>query len=510
MKKEVLKRTAVIGMSLTLTFGAVGCAGLAKDAPNTTSDIEIVYWESGWGRAFMDNLISAFTEKHPEYNVILDSSAAVNNVALYEAPDTNTVDLYVTTFELKNAYKDLLEPMEDLLASKPDGEHGKTISEKLGSYQADYTLDDGHVYSLPWTMESTCGLLYNVDMWLKDGSGNLRKTPRTSDELAEYALELYTKENKTPFIFYGEYWAYLTESWTAQYEGLEKFKKEWKGIYTDSEGVEHENDVRFIVDCQGRYESIKALEKLLYRKGYAYTNSNSLDVTTAQTLFLNKKAVMMPSGSWIENEMKNNGAHIKLMKTPVISALKDVLGIKSDAHLRILVDYVDGETLNADELEIVNTYSDTVIERVRDARSIHYCGAKSSILIPNYSIAKEGAYEFVKFMYSDEGLKITQDTIKTGMGAEYTTKPEIDTSDWSYFMKDLYTFSDNVTKVNFSLDKKIFYDGGITKMNYYWPSQTLVYREDGGQETAAQYWAKEVNYWENNWEGILTNAGLRG
>ena len=80
MKHEVLKRITIISMSLTLTLGTVGCAGLAQEAPNTKSDIEIVYWESGWGRAFMDNLISAFTEKHPEYNVILDSSAAVNNI----------------------------------------------------------------------------------------------------------------------------------------------------------------------------------------------------------------------------------------------------------------------------------------------------------------------------------------------------------------------------------------------------------------------------------------------
>lgn len=56
---------------------------------------------------------------------------------------------------------------------------------------------------------------------------------------------------------------------------------------------------------------------------------------------------MMPNGAWLENEMEGaiaSDMQLRLMKTPVISAIRDVLpdkSVKDDAELSALVTYID-------------------------------------------------------------------------------------------------------------------------------------------------------------------------
>lgn len=57
----------------------------------------------------------------------------------------------------------------------------------------------------------------------------------------------------------------------------------------------------------------------------------SMDHTTAQHHFLSDKAVFMVNGAWLQNEMSANYLEqvkkIKMMKTPIVSALGVKLGL---------------------------------------------------------------------------------------------------------------------------------------------------------------------------------------
>ncbi|MBQ6922652.1 MAG: extracellular solute-binding protein [Clostridia bacterium] len=292
---------------ITLSCMFVGCGGAGDKIGNSEQDLEIVLWQSGYGRDYLDTIIEAYKTKHPEVNISLTASAGKDNEPIYSNPDTNTVDLYFTSFPEYGSVvnyngRQILEDLNGVLDMKADGET-KTLREKFGSNILNaVTNSEGKIYSLPW-YHSLCGLIYNVDMFRENGWD----CPRTTEELVSLA-EVINSSGKTPFIHYADYWKYMYEAWVAQYESISNYQDIWKGIYTDPAGEKHANDVRFITESQGRYESYKVLSELLGPKGNVYKSSNSLDHTRSQTYFLDGRAVMMPGGSWVENEMKEHAS----------------------------------------------------------------------------------------------------------------------------------------------------------------------------------------------------------
>ena len=321
-------------------------------------------------------------------------------------------------------------------------------------------------------------------------------------------LSLYS-DGKTPIIHFAEYWRYIFEAWVAQYDGEDKYWKNLDGVYVDENGVEYPNDVRAVTESQGRLEAYKALEDLLAPKGYTYTNCNSFTHTIAQTYFLAGYAVMTPNGLWMENEMGSSGGNILPMRTPVLSALADKLGIKSDKHLSLIVDFVDGTQLSDSEMAIVNGYSAEVIEEVRRARGTYYAGQPYHVYIPSYSNCIDGATELLKFMYSDEGLKITEETIGVPLGLTYSTDAQVDDSNWSPFMRECNKLLKDAHVLKHYINHPLFYLGGVSAMYLSEPARALTYRADGGTLTAEKYWQKEIADWENRWPQMLTGAGLQ-
>ena len=503
-----MKKILSVFLLLAVLCGLfAGCK--AKKVANSTTDIEIVYWEAGYGREYLDAVINEFNERQDTYNAILVSSAEIRNDEIHLNADENSADLYISSWVGFNGYLQYLEPLDELLQRKPDGENGKTIAEKIGAGFLDHNKSlDGHTYSLNGTPGSLTALMYNKNLFV-DADGNPLELPNTTNELIDLTIDLKS-DGKIPWIQYRDYWYYIYEAWVAQYEGIDVYTKIWQGIYTDENGVEHENDVRIVTESDGRLEAYRVVAELINPKGYVYTGSNNFTHTQAQTYFLNDKAVFMPNGTFMENEMKASSGtdHIGIMKQPVISALAKKLGIKGDRHLSLIVDYVDGDTLSAADQAIVDSYSEDVIQRVREARNFYYGCAPYNVMVPSYSNCKDGAFAFLEFYYSDEGMQIAQEVLKTPLSLKYSVDPELDKSTWSTYMQEVDAIYENANNFYHYLVKPLFYMNTMDHLHSVHPIEYMTYRNDGNTLSATEYWKKEVAAWETKWESVLMAAGL--
>ena len=501
-----MKRIVSIVLLACLLCGLfAGCK--AKKQANTATDVEVILWEAGWGRDWLDRIVKNFNESQDQYHATVVASA--ENRASEVSYGDATGDLFIVSANTFNSFKEYLYPLDELLATKVDGEDGLTIGQKYGAFAENNKNPDGHTYAIASTIGCYNAIFYNADLMV-DADGNPYKLPNTTDELVELCLSLFS-DGKVPFVHFPGYWSYLYEAWVAQYEGMDTYYDIWNGIYTDENGVEHKNDVRMITESKGRLEAYKALEELLSPKGYTYTNTNSFTHTISQTYFLAGNAVMIPNGLWMENEMGASGDDVNVlpMRTPVLSALADKLKIRSDKHLSLIVDYVDGTELSEADMAIVNSYSEEVIEAVREARSIYYSGDTMQMFIPSYSNCTAGALELLKYMCSDEGMKITSEYTHAPSMLQYSGNVEVDTSSWSDFMGECYKIAQTSNGIIHFLNVPIYYLTGVGSLCINDPVIAMAYRTDGGIMTAEEYWAKEIADWEAKWPQMLIDAGLQ-
>ena len=155
---------------------------------------------------------------------------------------------------------------------------------------------------------------------------------------------------------------------------------------------------------------------------------------------------MMVSGSWMANEMKANADvdNFLTMKLPVLSAITNKLTtVKKESELRKVIDAIDAVTDGKADVKDYQKGKDYLVEgisvsaadwdylyKARNTVADNYAG--HALYIPTYSNAKEGAKEFLKYMYSDAGYKIFLDTLHIELPMQLSSG-EIDTTKWNDF-----------------------------------------------------------------------------
>lgn len=465
------KRIRVMGLILSLVMSIsclTACGGKETDkkAGNSKTDVEIAYWNTGFGTDWLDAMIEAFETSHPEYNVSYSASSNLNSVNATFGIEGDTVDLYLG---LKSYDTSKLEPLDDVLNSTVKGE-SKTIGEKFdASYLALEKAADGKYYTLTYA-GGILGVVYNKEMFEDAG---ITTTPRTTNELAAACDKLY-KKDYTPLCHYAPsgYWEFMDEVFFAQYDGFDYYLNSFYAC-KDENGNSPSKEVFLKKD--GRYETVKAYEKFITPE-YVLAGSNSSDHINMQTQFLNGKAAMMVTGSWISNEMKSVGGleKFEMMKTPVISAIINKLTtVETEGDLRKLItaidsvtdgekalsDYAEGENYNVEGLSVAKADWEYV-SAARNMVAANYAG--SSATIPNYSNAKDGAKEFLKFMYSDEGYKVFTDKVHCTLPLTMDSG-EVNTKEWNSYEINQYDLLSKAEYcvTNYIMSKhRIFIDGG--------------------------------------------------
>jgi len=309
--KNTFKKTLAIFLAITMlaVLSACGSKDSGKSA-NSTTDIEISYWNAGLGSKWLEDMVEAFNKTNTKYRATFHASANHNSAAATYGIDGDTVDLY---FLLMRGDKSKMEPLDDVLNTTLEGE-GKPIMEKFNSgYLSTVKAVDGHYYELSYG-GGVIGLVYNKEHFKKAG---ITQLPRTTNELAIVCDKLNSKGYK-PFCHFaaGGYWPFFSELFFSQYDGNDYCVNNFYAC-KDASGTSPSKDVFTAKD--GRYQALKVYEKIITPE-YIMSGSNSIDHTSAQTQFLNGSASMMVSGSWLTNEMSGSADKMPTIMTVYLRA----------------------------------------------------------------------------------------------------------------------------------------------------------------------------------------------
>lgn len=503
MKKGMKKGMKLLTLLMAGVLVTENAAGCGKNRGNGGSgqgetDIQISYWNAGLGSDWLDAVIEGFSKKHPEYNVYYNATAASNAAnAAFGLEDTDTVDLYLAVKTFDTQY---LEPLNDVLDTTIEGE-SKSIREKFDAAYLAMEEKDGNYYNLTHG-GGILSFVYNKEIFTEMGISQL---PRTTDEFAVVCEDLVDNGVK-PLCHFKTvgYYEWLQEVWFAQYEGIDYYRDFYANPDKDKFTKE-----------DGRYEAVKVYEKIITPQT-VLQGSNSESHVSIQTRFLEGECAMMYNGSWLSNEMQNSEkiGKFEMMKTPVISSIVDKLTtVKSDPELRQLITAIDNVT---DGVETEEAYRDgadykvngkTVsaadwdyVKAARNMFAASYAG--ETAYIPNYSNAKEGAKEFLKYLYSDEGYQVYLSTLHLKMPLSLSDG-EIDTSGWNSFEQNQ---ADLFGKMEYGITKdimnknRLFTDGGADSFGDQVYVNLMCANSEKDRLNAKEAWTNIITYINDHYD----------
>ena len=500
------KRLMVCALAAAMTVGTVGCD--CGGVPNSANDVQIYYWNSGYRLDFMQEIVDNFNKKQDTYKVYLeyDSNAATITSTLNLGED-NTYDLYFTSLN-NMMYKSDFIALDDVLELKPEGEE-KTIREKYNPQLLNALKNaDGTTNFLSYG-SGWCGIVYNADIIAKD------KVPVTTDELENLVIEL--KNDVTPWIFFDTngsgagYWSYPMTAWQVQYDGEEYYYNNLLQL-KDENGNAPSKEVLKRKD--GRYKALEVAEQVITHDA-VHSESTNTNHTKVQTLFLQGEAAMMPNGSWLLNESSESGSatNFRMMKNPVISSIVDKCpsikgegedededkGKAADKELSALIKAIDaGSTaLSGNGYEV----SQADYDRVKKARNLMYNnGAEQYVFIPKYSVAQEGAKEFLRYFYSDEGLASFLNHTGCMNSANFTDSSKLDVSKLSAWGKQQAEFGTTMTAITSPLNKaSLFLDTGLDSFLGISYASALSAQNINDRKNVTQLWQSLENKVEEKW-----------
>lgn len=494
MKKFTKIATALLAISM----GVLPAASCGKtEVANSPTDVQIYLWKSGYGAEFMTEIVNSFNAKQDKYKVTLDyDESAATIIKTLSLGSSNTYDLYFTMLNTNQYNKDF-ENLDDVLDYTVSGE-SKSIREKYYGYLLDGVKNaDGTTNFLTYG-NGWCGFVYNADII----DGVKYTLPNTTNELDELITEIKGDKTlqgvKAPLIFYNNddnngYLNYATYVWEAQYDGLNYYYNTTLALKA-ADGTTPSKDV--FVAQDGRYKALKVLESIITPTTVhdAHTNKNFTDV---QTLFLDGEAVFMVNGSWLMNESTGTKTNFGMMKMPVISSIVEKLEDTSmdDATLSAIISEVDEGKTSSD------LCSQNDFNRIKEARNLLYNNAAEQyVFVPNYSVAKDGSKEFLKYFYSDEGLAKFMSVTGLPNSARLSDESKFDASALDAWHKQQFDLAKEVNAVTNTITKsKLFINSNTNQFASVAYAQSLCASNSKDKLTADGIWNKIVAKINENW-----------
>lgn len=484
-----MKKKNLLLMSLVALSALASC--MRKNNGGDAKTIEIYAWEAGLGKVFLEDIVAAFNASQSEYKAVLETNT--NSTTIYRTLDlgtSNNYDLYFTILNSRQYNKDF-EPMNDLLNETLPGDK-VTLKEKFyPGYVSSWEEPDGTIRNLGFG-NTFLGIIYQRSLVSED------QLPRTTNELESLVADLQG-QGTYPWLFFNQmgpdngYWDYITETWAAQYNGLDYMKNNLMQL-KDKDGNSPSKEVFKAKD--GRYEALKVMESILTDKT-THPQCTNQNFTTVQDLYLDGQAAMTVNGSWLLNE-NHSQADVAMMKTPVISSIVKTLENTSmdDNTLSQIVAAVD-EGKDSSSLCSAKDFA-----RIKEARNIFYNNSSQMyVFIPKYSNAVEGSKEFLRFYYSDKGAAIYENDLHLPSNVRLTDPTLYHGENGSNWSKTLFTLANDA---NYYMRPmycaKPFTEHGINDLANVVTAQAMIVSNAADRKNADQIWDGLEAKVDENWE----------
>lgn len=301
---------AVLSLAMALSLFA-GCGSTPAEstaAPETSSEtapaegekeiIDIAVFEGGFGREYWLEMMDKYTASHPNVEfkstispkvgeIIRPRVVAGDSPDIIVLSDDDTSGLILSMIK-DHALADISDVFDGPAYDKDETlrnlmKKGYLESRKYSPY------GDGKIYLSPRDYSAT-GFVYNKAYFKKMGW----EVPETWDEF--FALGDKAKAEGRALVtypgIYPKYWDNVLLPAIADEVGMEGMQK----IFDYEEGSFNNPDVLKV---------LKQFEKIA-DGGYLMEGSMALNHTQSQTEFMMGKALFIPTGMWVVNEMKDS------------------------------------------------------------------------------------------------------------------------------------------------------------------------------------------------------------
>jgi N-acetylglucosamine transport system substrate-binding protein len=349
-RSMMLKMTSLFGCG-ALIFSLAGCS--SKDSSGTSSgsnsnsnsgpnagSISVVAYNGGYGSEWLDTIADEFTK---ETGILVNVTTDSNILSKIESQLTakqSDYDVYMSHgLDWQNyASRDLLASLDDLYATdvKVDDTTTTKFVDRLltgtpeNCRYLDDTTNETHYFKVPFT-QGAGGFVYNIDMFKAKGW----TIPTTYDQLKTLCGTIVAA-GITPFAWSSArdyYWDYPIYEWWCEMAGTEAGNdglaswNEWMSLKDSNgnyaNGFENWNPDGKGADFKKAYDMWYNL--IAMNPTYANDKAYNASLITAQNLFFNGKAAMIPYGQWAKKEIelamtKDFTFNVGMMPTPKVSA----------------------------------------------------------------------------------------------------------------------------------------------------------------------------------------------
>jgi N-acetylglucosamine transport system substrate-binding protein len=254
-------------------------------------ELNVAVFEGGYGREVWDTLAKKFAEKHDGVTVNITANPKIGDVIRPQIMSGNPPDVIFLSATNESGILQSLIQDKALLCLDDIFDADMKAKFVKGVFDAPTVspYGDGKIYSAP-LFYSTMGLFYNKTLFKEKGYD----VPKTWDEFFELGnkaqgdgIDLFTYAAANDPA-YNEIVIWPAIASAGGYEALDNCFNYVSGAWT-SDAVKK---------VMGVYEKI-AKEGLLLDGTLAMTHTQS------QEQFLQNKALFIPNGNWLENEMKD-------------------------------------------------------------------------------------------------------------------------------------------------------------------------------------------------------------
>lgn len=362
-----MKKRRLICLLSALIMGTslVACGGAAGDKTEGSGEnkvLKIAAFEGGYGKEYWETLKEKFEAANEGVTVELTVKSNLEEVIRPQIQSGNVPDLVYLATGREEALTETfikeqsLHDLSNMLEKTVPGENVKVKDKILPGFLATSATNpypDGKTYLAPLFYSPT-GLFYNKGLFKEKGY----ELPKTWDEM----FKLGDKAKKDGIALF----SYPTSGY---------FDGAMGAMLAGAGGVEAFNKAMAYEDGFWKTDEAKTvLETISKMKNYleptVVANANAQGFKNNQQLILDNKALFIPNGSWLPDEMKDaprkDGFEWGFMAYP---AFKD--GGKSYAY--------------------------NFLEQM---------------YIPKDAANKELAEDFMAYMYSDEAVKIIAEKAK--------------------------------------------------------------------------------------------------